>query len=269
MASTRLPRMAADYRRAGVDVLGVGLDGVDAGGLGRADLVDQDHVGAGEVLSAREVVELVPGPVRVGHDDPQVGFEKRRVVVAAVPDDDVRLLLGRGEDRRVVGACVHDDAVVDVRLVFFTLLDRAVVQREVVVAREPLHGLLGQHAVGHRVAHRDRLQAELAQDARDAPCHRALAAARAHGGDRDDRFFRGQHRGVDVEGREPHPVCLDPAAARIDVIAAHVRVGEDHLVDAVVGQQRVELVLGHDRDAVRVVRAGQLGRTTRVPASSR
>ena len=45
-----------------------------------------------------------------------------------------------------------------------------------------------------------------------------------------------------------------------DVLVRDVGVGEHDLVDPLAGDQVLELVLGDDRDAVRVARAGQLGR---------
>jgi hypothetical protein len=67
------------------------LDQRNVAALGLVHLVEQDRVGALEVDVAREVLELVAGAQRVDDGDPEVGLVERRVVVAAVPDDDVGL----------------------------------------------------------------------------------------------------------------------------------------------------------------------------------
>ena len=95
--------------------------------------------------------------MRVDDHDVHVGLDKRRVVVAAVPEDDVGLLLGPLEDRGVVDAREDEVPLGEVRLVLLALLDRAVVRVEVLVALEALDRLLREIAVRHRVTeHRAR-----------------------------------------------------------------------------------------------------------------
>jgi hypothetical protein len=53
------------------------------------------------------------------------GPDEGEVVVAAVPQDQVGLGLGRGDDRRVVDAGEDHVAAGEVRLVFLALLERA------------------------------------------------------------------------------------------------------------------------------------------------
>ena len=109
-------------RVVGADRVEHGVDAL----LGRAvHLVHDADVGHAQVGLARVVAELVPGSVRVDDDDVEVGLDERRVVVAAVPDDHVRLLLGAGEDRRVVDPGEDEVAFGEVRLVLLALLDRA------------------------------------------------------------------------------------------------------------------------------------------------
>ena len=166
------------------------------------------------------------------------GPDERRVVVAAVPDDRVRLGLGRLEDRRVVDAREDEVALGEVRLVLLALLDRAVGGVEILVAREALHGLLGQVAVGHRVAEHGDALAALAQEPGDVARGLALAGAGAHGADGDDRLRRREHR---LDGREHAVARAGGERARADVhhvLVGDVRVGEDDLV---------HLALAHDR----------------------
>src|SRR3989304_1443796 len=75
---------------------------------------------------AGEGGRLVAGPVRVGEDDLEVGPEEGQVVVAAVPEDDVGLALGRAQDALVVDAGEDEVAGRDVRLVLLPPPDGAV-----------------------------------------------------------------------------------------------------------------------------------------------
>ena len=122
-------------------------------GVGRVGFVDQDQIRTLEVDPAREVFELVAGTMRIGERNPQIGFIKRRVVVAAVPDDDVGFLFGAFEYCRVIDAGIHDHPVFEMRLVFFALLDRT--RGEVIVFRKSLYRLAFEITVRHRVPHRD------------------------------------------------------------------------------------------------------------------
>ena len=146
------------------------------------------------------------------------------------------------------------------RFVFLALLDRALVTFQVVVGFEALHLLLRKIAIRHRVADRDCLLAEVAQYVGDSTRHLALATASAHGRNRDNRFARTEHRGIDIEGREGNALCFDQLAPFLNVLEAHVRVGEDHLVDGLVVEQIFEFFLGEYRNAVRILRPGQFGR---------
>ena len=186
----------------GVDLLGVGQDGLDAFRRGRVHLVDDDDVGPAEVGLAGVVGELVPGPVRVGDDDLEVGLVEGEVVVAAVPEDDVGLLLGLAEDGLVVDAGVDDDALVDVGLVLLALLDRALVLVEVGVGGEALDLLLDQVAVGHGVPDGDHPAALLLEDRGDPAAGLALARAGPDGADGDDGLAALDHRVAGAEEDE-------------------------------------------------------------------
>ena len=203
------------------------------------------------------VAQLVPGPVRVDDDDVHVGPDERRVVVAAVPHDHVRLLLGGLEDRRVVDAREDEVALGEMRLVLLALLDRAVGGLEILVALEALDDLFRQVAVRHRVAEHGDALAVLAEQLRDPARRLALARARAHGADRDDRLRGRDHR---VVRRQEPEARAGGERARRDVhhvLVRHVRVGEDDLVDLVLADQLLELGLRADRDAVGIELAGE------------
>ena len=230
---------------------------VDAALLGAVDLVDDAHVRQAQVRLARVVAQLVTRPVRVDDGDVHVRPDERRVVVAAVPDDDVGLLLGGREDRGVVDAGEDEVALGEVRLVLLALLDRAVGRVEVLVAREALDDLLREVAVRHRVAEDGDALAVVAQELGHAPRRLALPGAGAHGADRNDGLRRGERS---VVRREQPEVCAGRERLRghvHHVLVRHVGVGEDDLVDVVLTDQVGELGLRVDRDPFRIEVAGE------------
>ena len=98
----------------------------DRGGVGAIHLVDDHDVGhVQHRLTGMVGVELV-GSQCVHHHDVQVGLQERKVVVAAVPQDEVGFCLCGREHAFVVDACEDHAAGSNVRLVFFPLLDGAV-----------------------------------------------------------------------------------------------------------------------------------------------
>src|SRR5262249_56140800 len=92
-----------------------------------------------------------------------------------------------GEDEVALG---------EVRLVLLALLDRRVGLLEILVALEALHALRGEIAVGHRMAQNGDTLAALTEQPRDVARRLALAGARSHCTDRDDRLPRREHRVV-------------------------------------------------------------------------
>ncbi len=145
---------------------------------------------------------LVPGPQRVDQDDVEVGTHERKVVVAAIPDDDVGFRLGEVEDAGIVDAGEDDVARADVRLVLLALLDRARSRIEIREACEALHRLALEVAVGHGMAQDGDLQPLLPEQAGQPACRLRLAHARAHGADGDDGQARLEHGAIGAEQRE-------------------------------------------------------------------
>ena len=238
--------------------------GLDAGAVGRVDLVEDDGVGEPQVDLAGVVHEAVAGTVRVGDGDVQVGGVEAEVVVAAVPEDDVGFLLGLAHDGLVVDAGVDHVAGHDVRLVLFHLLDGALVLLEVVEGRVALHALGDEVAVRHGVTDADDLLAGLAQHGLDLARGLALAGAGAHGADGDHRLGALDHDLVRAHQHEVGAERVHQRRAVHDVLVGHVGVGEDDDFDAVLLDELGHLGLVVDRDAVRVVRTGELGRVLAV-----
>ena len=249
-----------DHHRAGVELLELLLEGGDLLGGGLVDLVDDQHVGGPGVGLAGVVAGLVPGPQRVGDHDVQVGTVERQVVVAAVPQQHVGLGLGPLQDGVVVDPGVHDRARGQVGLVLLALLDGGAGRDQVVDAGEPLHGLAGQVAVGHRVADGHHLAAGGAQDLGHPPGRLGLARPGADGAHRHHRHRRHQLGLPRPEQPEVGPGGQDPGGDVHHVDVADVGVAEHHLVDVLGGDQVLEPLLGDDRDPLGVGGPGQGGR---------
>ena len=99
----------------------------------------------GEDLLA--IIEL-PG---IDKNDLQVGSDERKVVIAAIPENYIRLALRGNQDAAIIDTGEHDAARYNVRLVLLTFLDRAC-GRIQVGSGEALDGLPFQYAIGHGMA---------------------------------------------------------------------------------------------------------------------
>ena len=150
-------------RGSGVHHGGLGVQAQDAGphrvhpfGGGGFDLVDHDDVGPQQIHASREVGQLVPRAVGVHQGDPEVRLEEGDVVVAAVPEHDLGLFLGFGQDGRVVHPGVDREAHLEVRLVLFHFFYSTAVLLHVLQALVALHPLALQVPVGHGMAHHHR-----------------------------------------------------------------------------------------------------------------
>ena len=210
------------------------------------------------------IVHLVAGAQRIGHDHEEVRPVEREVVVAAVPDDDVGLLLRLAEDGLVVDAGVEDAAGVEVRLVLLALLDGRLVPVEVRVGRESLDALLDEVAVGHRVADDDDAEALLLEQAGEVARGLALAGAGPGGPGGDERLAAGDHRADGPQEHEVGPAGERPTGLVHHVLVGDVAVGEDDAVDRLAGEDLLEVVLGDDGDPGRVEGPGELGRVAPV-----
>ncbi len=92
-------------RGRGRDVRPYGLDVFGSRGGG---LVHDHQIRHPQVRLPGMVGQLVPGPVRIGDHDVEIGPEERQIVVPAIPHHDIAGLLGLTEDRLVVDAGEHD-----------------------------------------------------------------------------------------------------------------------------------------------------------------
>ncbi len=201
--------------------------------------------------------ELVSGPMGVEHHEVEIGTEEGEVVVAAVPDDDVDVALGPLENRRIVDARVDRRAHGDVGLVLLALLDRGLRSVEIRVAGEALHRLLLEVAVGHRMPDGGDAQSPLEQPADDEAGQSALAHARAHRADREDRDRRLEHRRARPEDPEARARRERERRAVHHLLVRDVAVREEDIVYGFFPDHARELRFGEDRDAVGIEPAGE------------
>ena len=234
-------------------------DGIDAFLRRAVHLVHDADVRHAQVRLARVVAELVSGTMRIDDDDVEVGLDERRVVVAAVPEDDVRFLLRRAQDALVVDAREDEVALGEMRLVLLALLDRRVRCLEILIALEPLYRLFRQIAVRHGMAQHGDALPGFAEQFGDAPSRLALARARADSADRHRRLRGSEHR---LPRRDQLVRRAGRERARADVHDVFVRdvgVGEDDDVDLVFADELLQRRLRQDRNSFRIQRPRQLG----------
>ena len=220
-------------------------------GIGRVHLVDDEHVRAAEVHFAGIVCQLVSRAMRIEDNDVEIGTIERRVVVSAVPQDNIALLLRLAQDFLVVHTGVNRGAFHDVRFVFLALFDGAEILVEVGQRPEALRMLHGQVAIGHGMTDHDGIPAELAKLGGNTPRDRALAASGADGADGDDRHFGNQLRAFDAQQPE---IGSRGDGARGQVHQrriGNVAVGKDHHVDEFVVDDLFHLVFFQDGNAIR------------------
>ena len=187
-------RCAADdlgFGREGAGRLG---DPLDVGRRRRVRLGDDDDVGHAQDGLARMMGGLMSRPQRIDENDVEARSDERKVVVAAVPQDDIRLLLGSLEDAGIVGTGKDQVADGEMRLVLLALLDRCTARHRDrrgsrTAARPGARGCRRASDGGRTTTRRPRSLRR-----RDEPAgHLRLADAGSHRRDRDDGDARLQH----------------------------------------------------------------------------
>ena len=227
---------------------------------GGVDLVDDDHVGHAQVRLTRVEAALVAGTQGVGHHYQQVRQEEGQVIVAAIPEDDIGLLLRLAQDGFVVDPGEDDAAGLEVRLVLLAFLDGGVVAGQIVAIAEALHALCGEIAVGHGMADHHRCQPTPGQQRRHGARGLALAGTGAHRAHRDDRLGRFEHHAARSDEAE---VCTGGHRARGGMhhgLVWHIAIAEDDKIHVMVVDHGLKLRLGHDGDALGVLLSGQFRR---------
>src|SRR5271157_3813327 len=249
-----------DHRGKRVDAGEIVTDGFH--GLPRrgVDLVDHQHVGAAKVHLAGVVTQLVADAERVRHYDFQVGAIERRVVIAAVPQDQLCLPLRLPQDRLIVHTGVDYGPLPKVRLVLLPLLDGALLLPQILHGGETLDPLLGEVAVRHGMTHHHQVPPEAAQFLGHAPRYRALAAA---GADCANRNHRNPRRDLGALGAQQPEVGSRGHGARRQVHhggVSHVTVGKYDRIHVVLTYQLLQPILRYNGNTLRVKLSCQLPR---------
>ena len=197
----------------------------------RVALGDYDDIGHPKHSLAGMMRRLVAGAEGIDEHDEEVGFDERKIVVAAIPKDDVGLLLGTSENGGVVDAREHDAAGRDVRLVLLAFLDRAVGSIEIPRRRKALYRLALEIAIRHRMAQHGRSKSDRSQAARQPARDLALTDTGADGTHADHRQPRRDHCAVRAEQGEICPGSKRDRSFVHDEGMLYIAVGENDLVD--------------------------------------
>ena len=128
-------------------------------GFGGIGLRHQHDVGHAQHRFARMVGRFVARAQGIDQHDVQVGADERKIVVAAVPQDEIGFAPGLLDDADVIHAGIDDVACGEVRLVFFAFFDGAGRALQIGACLETLHALAREIAVRHGMAHDGGAQA--------------------------------------------------------------------------------------------------------------
>ncbi len=117
--------------------------------------VDDDIIRHAQIGFTGMIGDFVTGAQRIDDHEVQVRSKEGHVVVAAIPKDDVRLLFRLPQNLPIIHSGIDHRAAHQMRLELFHLLDGAVMLFQIDDGLEPLHPLLHQIAVGHRMTNDD------------------------------------------------------------------------------------------------------------------
>ena len=194
-------------------------------------LGDDDDVGHAQDGLARMMGGLMSRSQGIDENDVKAWSDERKVVVAAIPQDDIRLLRGSLEDAGIVGTGKDQIADGKMRLVLLPLFDRALRGIQIPEALEPLHGLALEMAIGHRMADGDHAKAALLEPSREPASNLRLSNTRSHRRDCDDGDARLQHGALWPKQGEIGAGRQRDRSLVHDLGVLDIAVGKDHLVD--------------------------------------
>lgn len=253
-------RSAAVDSRPGIELAAAFLEPRDGLRIGGVDLVDDDDVREQKVREARVVPPFMALPMGIHHDEVEIGPEEGGVIVAPVPEEDVRFLFGFPQDALVVDARIDDEALVEERLELLAFLDGAVVAVEILVAAETLADLPGEFPVRHGMSDRDRPLAQLPEQPHQKSGRLRFARSRANRRDGDDGSQRTEHCAGRGGGREMSARRVHPRSEGHDVLEGDVGVGKPGFFDPFRSNEILEFLFREDRDPFGVVGPRKLRR---------
>ena len=110
---------------------------------------------------------FVPGTMRVKNNNVNRRIIKRRIVVAAVPNDNIGFFFGCFQNSPVVDSSINNNALIHQRFILFSFLDRTLMLLKILIIRKPLYHLFGQISVRHWMADDHNPLPHLSQDCAD------------------------------------------------------------------------------------------------------
>jgi len=243
----------------GIELAHRALGGGHLLGSGRVHLVDHHHVRHAHHGFARMIVPGMLGAVRVHHRDQQIGRVERKIVVAPVPEQDLRFPLSGLEDPAVVHAGIDHVPRCQQRLELLPLFDGGMKPLQILGGRKALDRLLDQVTVRHRVAHHHHPASRFPQDRRNPPGGLALAGAGPRRTDGHDRDRRAEHGMPRTQQQVIRSRRQGLGGQVHDMFVGDVRVTEDHHVHLLLSDHSRQFAFGIDRHTVRIPGPGQLG----------
>ncbi len=249
-----------DHGSSGVDGVQVGAHLDDRIGIGGIHLVDDKYIGHAGGCFTRVIFHLVARTVRIGNHDGQIGLVEGDVIVAAIPQDNIRFLFGLAQDGFVIHTGINNHAVVDMGFVFFSFLDGALILVQIGVLGVALNGLFGQITIGHGMPDGCHAEAHIDQDLCHAARGLALAATGTHSAHRDNLFGR-----FDGGIGSAHQHKIGAGCDHFGSLVHHhfmrlIAVSEHNLFNVVLADQVKQFAFIVDRNAFRVQVARQYSR---------
>ena len=123
------------------------------------------------------------GTVRVQHGDVNIRLIECKVVIASIPEDDIRFFFSLTQNRLVVDTGIDDDTIFDVGFILLPLLNGSVLEIEIGECSKPLHPLFNEISIRHGMSDCDHLLSTTDEDVRHTPGCLAFAASRPDGTD--------------------------------------------------------------------------------------
>src|ERR1017187_5543059 len=229
-------------------------------GIGGINFVNDQHMRAAEVNFPGIIRKLVSRAMRIENNNVEIGLVERSVIVASVPQNDVALLFGLMQDVLVIDTRINRRALHDVRLIFLTLFDGALISFEVGEGGKAFRTLGNQIAVRHGMTDHDWVPIEVPQFRRDATGDGTLAATRANRAHGNHRHFGHELRVVRAQQPEIRSGGRGARGQMHQRSVGHIGIGEHHDVNALAADDFFHPAFFDDRNTHGIQRARQLRR---------
>ena len=132
-------------------------------------------------------------PEGIGYNNKEIRLEKRRLVVATIPDNDICFFLGLLQDKPIIDARVKGYAFVQQRLIFLSFLDGAIVFVHIIQCLVLLADLFLQFSICHGMPDNNGPFSFFHKDVCDSSGGCALPGTRPHCTDGHHRLLGPDH----------------------------------------------------------------------------